>query len=123
MTSLTLSGSDITDAAFEEITRYMTSLNKLNLSYCCHITDAGIAMLCAEDTATRQNLTELDLTGCHRLTDACFDSLQHLVKLEAVYLQACPSISLEACRKFIIQHPGRRSFHMKEAHRIEVARR
>ena len=123
MTSFTLCGADVTDAALEDMTRYMTSLTKLNLSYCSHITDAGIATLCAEDSPTRQNLTELDLTGCHRLTDTCFSFLRDLVKLEAVYLQSCPNVSLEACRSFIDHHPTKRPFKMTEEHCIELTRR
>ena len=119
-TSFILCGSDITDVALEDIMRNMTSLSHLNLSYCSHITDTGIATLCAEDSPTRQNLIELDLTGCHRLTDACFNQLKELVKLESLYLQSCPNISLEACRTFIATHPTKRPFLMKEPHRIEI---
>ncbi len=123
MTSFNLTGSDVTDVAMEDIVRNMTSLSKLDLSYCARVTDAGIAMLCADDSPTRVNITELELTGCHRLTDACFTNLLQLTKLEALYIQSCPNITLQACRDFIAQSlatASPRTFIMKEPHRIEL---
>lgn len=41
----------------------MAALSKLDLSYCNHVTDQSVNILTAAGTATRDSLTDVNLSG------------------------------------------------------------
>ncbi len=100
---LDLTGTDISDVAVEVLLRHVKHLQKLNLSYCVRITDQTLANVAAEDACTQRELRQLVLTGCHRLTDACFDDLVRLEGIESVCLDKCGNVTVEGCERFMEQ--------------------
>ncbi|GAB6031109.1 hypothetical protein CHUAL_007917 [Chamberlinius hualienensis] len=117
LSELRLSGCDITDVSLRYITQHLRNLNKLDLSHCVKITDAGIALVTAVGSSTRDSITHIDLSGCKRLTDNCLEHLKRCTNLVFVDLRNCPEISVISCRKLIAQslHP----LMMAEAKLIE----
>lgn len=76
------------DAALAGLTQQPPALTHLNLSWCWHITDAGLAHLRKIPT-----LTHLDLTLCRLITDAGLAHLQHLPALTFLRLGWCEEIT------------------------------
>ncbi|KAM6977924.1 LOW QUALITY PROTEIN: lysine-specific demethylase 2A-like [Aplochiton taeniatus] len=101
MTTLRLAGLDISDSTLRLLLRHMTLLERLDLSHCKAVTDTSLALLTASGTHTRHTLTELTLTGCTSLTDACLSYLKRLSCLTLLDLRGCRTISRRACDSFI----------------------
>ena len=108
---LSLAGSDITEASIKVIARNLPYIQRLDISYCTHLADQALVILASEQATTRLSLLELDLTGCNKLTDACFDSLVAMSNVRRVSLQHCSQLSLEGCQRFI-DATTTRSLHM-----------
>lgn len=63
MTTLRLSGLDVSESILRLLQRHMPQLERLDLAHCKNFTDSSIALLAAAGTYTRNNLTELTLAG------------------------------------------------------------
>ena len=88
ITTLDLSGMDITDKQLETIVKTFPNLTSLNLAECEDITDAGLAHL-----AQLHALTSLDLAYCSNITDAGLAHLAQLHALTSLNLYGCSNIT------------------------------
>lgn len=103
LSRLCLSGCDITDVALRYVTQHLRLLTLLDTSHCNKVTDAGISLLGAVGSVTRDTLTHLNVSGCKKLTDASLDHMRRCSNLTCIDLRSCPDISTAACKKFISQ--------------------
>ncbi|XP_069550638.1 lysine-specific demethylase 2A [Brachyistius frenatus] len=103
MQCLRLAGLDISDSTLRLVIRHMPHLTKLDLSHCNSITDHSIDLLTAVGSSTRNTLTELNLGGCSKLTDACLKYLRRLSCISLLDLRGCKGVSRKACEAFITE--------------------
>ena len=103
-TELRLAGSDIGNSSLEMIVKHVTRLKVLDLSYCVNIEDDGLRILSNQDGPISQNLQELVLTGCNRLTPSSFPHLGLMPNLGRIHLQGCPLITESDCEGFMMKH-------------------
>ncbi|KAL2097346.1 hypothetical protein ACEWY4_006553 [Coilia grayii] len=101
MQTLRLSGLDITDSTLRLLLRHMPLLQRLDLAHCRAITDQSINLLTATGSPTRHTLIELNLAGCHKLTDACLQFLKRTSALQLLDLRGCKGVTRRACEGFI----------------------
>ncbi|XP_034036915.1 lysine-specific demethylase 2A isoform X2 [Thalassophryne amazonica] len=101
MQCLRLAGLDISDSTLRLVIRHMPHLTRLDLSQCSSITDHSINLLTAVGSSTRNTLTELNLGGCNKLTDACLKYLRRLSCISLLDLRGCKGVSRKACEDFI----------------------
>lgn len=73
-------------------------IKKIDVSECHLITDSGIASLAISKW---DNLAELYLSGCSKITDASLKLLKNCQTLEKLDIRNCASISEKACEKFV----------------------
>ncbi|XP_051939717.1 lysine (K)-specific demethylase 2Aa [Hippocampus zosterae] len=99
--TLHLSGLDINESTLRLIQHHMPHLENLDVAHCKNITDSSIALLAAVGTRTRNNLSELILSGCHQLSDGCMSYLKRISSLTFLDLRGCKKISIQACNAFI----------------------
>ena len=79
---------------------HLPLIEKLDLSECPLITDAGVAALAASAQA-RHRLLALNLARCRRLTDASLLLLAGCPTLQLLDLRSCEAVSLDACQRFL----------------------
>ncbi|XP_049618478.1 lysine-specific demethylase 2A isoform X3 [Syngnathus scovelli] len=101
MQCLRLAGLDISDSTLRLVIRHMPHLTKLDLSHCNNLTDHSINLLTAVGSSTRNTLTELNLGGSSKLTDACLTYLRRLSCISLLDLRGCKGVSRKACESFI----------------------
>uniref|UniRef100_A0A3Q3AGD7 [histone H3]-dimethyl-L-lysine(36) demethylase n=1 Tax=Kryptolebias marmoratus TaxID=37003 RepID=A0A3Q3AGD7_KRYMA len=101
MQCLRLAGLDISDSTLRLVIRHMPHLTRLDLSHCNSLTDHSINLLTAVGSSTRNTLTELNLGGCSKLTDACLKYLRRLSCMSLLDLRGCKGVSRKACEAFI----------------------
>ncbi|XP_038868079.1 lysine-specific demethylase 2A-like [Salvelinus namaycush] len=101
MQSFRLAGLEISDSTLRLVIRHMPLLTRLDLSHCGGLTDHSINLLTAVGSSTRNTLTELNLGGCSKLTDACLRYLRRLSCLSLLDLRECKGVSRKACEAFI----------------------
>ncbi|KAM3613406.1 uncharacterized protein V6R79_025609 [Siganus canaliculatus] len=101
MQCLRLAGLDISDPTLRLVIRHMPHLTKLDLSHCNSLTDQSINLLTAVGSSTRNTLSELNLGGCSKLTDACLKYLRRLSCISLLDLRGCKGVSRKACEAFI----------------------
>uniref|UniRef100_A0A4W5QSS3 F-box domain-containing protein n=1 Tax=Hucho hucho TaxID=62062 RepID=A0A4W5QSS3_9TELE len=101
MQSFRLAGLEISDSTLRLVIRHMPLLTRLDLSHCGGLTDQSINLLTAVGSSTRNTLTELNLGGCSKLTDACLRYLRRLSCLSLLDLRECKGVSRKACEAFI----------------------
>ncbi|XP_033123248.1 lysine-specific demethylase 2B-like [Anneissia japonica] len=65
---LYISGTDITDNIFELLVQNTPALKKLDVSFCTHLTPNGIDIFLEEDSTIRNNLTDLNVYRCYKIT-------------------------------------------------------
>uniref|UniRef100_A0A8C9VIK2 [histone H3]-dimethyl-L-lysine(36) demethylase n=1 Tax=Scleropages formosus TaxID=113540 RepID=A0A8C9VIK2_SCLFO len=99
--SFRLSGLEISDSTLRLIIRHMPLLTRLDLSHCRGITDQSVNLLTAVGSSTRNTLTEINLAGCSKLTDACLRYLKRLSSLSILDLRGCKGVTRKACENFI----------------------
>lgn len=93
MTTLTLCGTDITDASLRRMARDMKQLELLDLSYCVGVTDSGV-----RDLTSLEGLRSLHLRACVGIrasSEACLHmmpALQTLV-LAGVKCESCEDLA------------------------------
>lgn len=96
---LSIAGTEISNSSLSEIPNHLTSLEKLDLSYCSRITDDGIRQLLLPGNPTTQSLICLDISGCSKITDRAGDSFQHCTQLQSVKVVSSPHISAKIRKK------------------------
>ncbi|XP_023189946.1 lysine-specific demethylase 2A-like isoform X2 [Xiphophorus maculatus] len=101
MVTLRLSGLDVSESTLRLLQRHMPQLEALDLAHCKDITDSCITLLAAAGTHTRNNLSEITLSGCNQLTDGCLPYLKRFSSLTLLDLRGCKGISRRACDAFI----------------------
>uniref|UniRef100_A0A7N9AST5 [histone H3]-dimethyl-L-lysine(36) demethylase n=1 Tax=Mastacembelus armatus TaxID=205130 RepID=A0A7N9AST5_9TELE len=101
MQCLRLAALDISDSTLRLVIRHMPHLTKLDLSNCNNLSDHSINLLTAVGSSTRNTLTELNLGGCSKLTDACLKYLRRLSCISLLDLRGCKGVSRKACEAFI----------------------
>ncbi|XP_008417135.1 lysine (K)-specific demethylase 2Aa isoform X2 [Poecilia reticulata] len=101
MVTLRLSGLDVSESTLRLLQRHMPQLEALDLAHCKDITDSCITLLAAAGTHTRNNLSEITLSGCNQLTDGCLPYLKRFSSLTLLDLRGCKGISRRACHAFI----------------------
>ena len=82
-----ISGCDITDETLKNISRFLPSLESLDVSYCTLITDSGVDDLTSESSICRDILKKIDLSGCNRLTSAASLLLKQCANEPTVVLE------------------------------------
>ncbi len=99
LTSLTLSGTDISDVGLRYITQFLIQLSSLSISNCWKVTDAGLAQIAMPEAKTAETLTAINLSGCKGITNA---GLLHLVKCQKLSKVSCwhSGINGEGMKKF-----------------------
>lgn len=78
---LSLCSCDISDVSLRYIAQHLSFIEKLNLSSCGRITDAGVAQLTSPPAATINTLVSLNLSDCRLVSDT---SLDYLIKCQAL---------------------------------------
>lgn len=96
---LKLSGTDITDVALRYITQGLQNLVQLDLSSCQRITDAGVCQIGISPSAIK-TLYELDLSSCKLVTETSLDYLAKCEALTRLDLRYVPQVSTQAVIKF-----------------------
>eukprot|EP00795_Rhopilema_esculentum_P015221 gene15221-6425_t len=89
---LKLSCCDITDESLKSVSRFLPSLEKLDLSYCTKLTDAGIDALTNESSICRDNLTQVNVLGCTELTIVSLQLLKQCAKHPRVFIEKCDKL-------------------------------
>uniref|UniRef100_A0A3B3Z6N9 PHD-type domain-containing protein n=1 Tax=Periophthalmus magnuspinnatus TaxID=409849 RepID=A0A3B3Z6N9_9GOBI len=100
---LRLAGLDITDTSLRLIIRYMPLLNKLDLSYCNHVTDQSVNILTAAGTTSRDSLTDIKLCVCNRVTDQSLSFFKRCGSICHIDLRLCRHVTREGCDQFIAE--------------------
>lgn len=96
---LKLAGTDISDISLRYITQNLQQITNLDLSSCQRITDAGIAQL-ATTECTIVNLRNLNLSGCKLITELTLEHLSRCQQLSCLDLRHAPQVSTQAVIKF-----------------------
>ncbi|XP_059499217.1 F-box/LRR-repeat protein 19-like isoform X2 [Stegostoma tigrinum] len=100
LSELRLAGLDINDTSLRLLVRHLPQLNSLDLSHCPHVGDQSVNLLTAANSQLRDNLTEINLSGCNRLTDQCLPLFRRCSNLSRVDLRCCKLVTLEGCQQF-----------------------
>ncbi|ELT93702.1 hypothetical protein CAPTEDRAFT_226024 [Capitella teleta] len=103
LTTLCLAGTDISIESVKVILKHCPLVKSLDMSYCARLSNTAIAELTAPSANTKQNLTSINLTGCSKLTGKLFAFVEKFERLEQIVLRGCPSVSLDACKAFVIK--------------------
>lgn len=98
---LRLAGLDISDSTLRLILRHMPLLERLDLAHCRDLTDQSVCLLTAAGTHTRNTLTEINLSGCNKLTDGCLAYLKRASGLALLDLRGCKGVTRQGCEGFI----------------------
>eukprot|EP00794_Sanderia_malayensis_P014173 gene14173-15652_t len=91
---LSIAGCDVTDESIRYVSRFLPSLEKLDVSYCGKITDAGVDVLTSETSICRDILTQVDLSGCKKLTTSSLEFLMQCSKEPRVVVERCDKLIL-----------------------------
>ncbi|XP_078680561.1 lysine-specific demethylase 2A-like isoform X1 [Branchiostoma floridae x Branchiostoma belcheri] len=100
MTDLRLAGCDVAEGTIQLLVKHMPHLSHLDLSYCTKISDSCMELLTAEGSPIRESLTDINLTGCRKLTDDSLKLLSHCPNLLKVDVRSCAQVTPEACQQF-----------------------
>ena len=98
---LRLTGSPITDASMQLISRHSACLVKLDCSYCSCLTDHAIEWLTSVGSPSRNTLQDIDLSGCSKLTDMCIHYFSRCSQLSRLDLRLCEEVSERACERLV----------------------
>lgn len=100
LSEVKFTGTKVTDETIRQLVSHLPLIEKLDLSECPLITDAGVAALAASAQA-RHRLLALNLARCRRLTDASLRLLAGCPTLQLLDLRSCEAVSLDACQRFL----------------------
>ncbi|EDO41168.1 predicted protein [Nematostella vectensis] len=106
--TLYLTGNDVTGNTLRLLAQYCPSLRKIDLSYCPKIYDEDVEVLVRPNVTSRNDsvtckdcVTEILLSGCGKLTDACLVSLNRWPYLQRLDLRSCHKVSRSEIEKFV----------------------
>lgn len=115
MSSLNLSGTQITDVAVRWISEFCPQLVALNVSGCSEVTDAGLGTVIA-----KLPLALLNASKCPKLTDAPFCNLAKRASahLRQVAFSSNPEITDNTMNALALHCPNLRELDCSYCHRI-----
>ncbi|XP_041092684.1 F-box/LRR-repeat protein 19 [Polyodon spathula] len=100
VTEIRLAGLDVTDSSVRLLVRHMPHLTKLDLSHCGHVGDQAVNLLTAANSPLRDTLSDINLSGCGRLTDHCLPLFKRCSSLARLDLRSCKQVTGDACQRF-----------------------
>ncbi|XP_033853142.3 F-box/LRR-repeat protein 19-like isoform X2 [Acipenser ruthenus] len=100
VTEIRLAGLDVTDSSVRLLVRHMPHLTKLDLSHCGHVGDQAVNLLTAANSPLRDTLSDINLSGCGRLTDHCLPLFKRCASLTRLDLRSCKQVTTDACQRF-----------------------
>lgn len=107
--SLNLTGTEITDVSLRYIAQFLPSLNRLVLSCCSKLTDAGLVQLGDTTLSLASTLVTLDISSCSAVTELA--ALVPCVALKYLHL-ANTGVSPEVVHRFLTSgSSGNRRFY------------
>ncbi|KAM7446348.1 Lysine-specific demethylase 2A [Porites harrisoni] len=96
LTTLFLSGCDVTGSSLRLLVQHCPDLRKLDLSLCPGITDQDIESVCGQAL-----INEFLLSGCASLTDKCLSFLKLFPSIARLDLRSCTGVSTDALQEFV----------------------
>lgn len=96
LTTLFLSGCDVTGSSLRLLVQHCPDLRKLDLSLCPGITDQDIESVCGQAL-----INEFLLSGCASLTDKCLSFLKLFPSIARLDLRSCTGVSIDALQEFV----------------------
>ncbi|ELU02530.1 hypothetical protein CAPTEDRAFT_129421 [Capitella teleta] len=145
---LDVSSCGITDRSIHYISKYLCSLRVLRLAWCKDISDNGLMGIIANSTepatdalaecdyklhvrlhakekwlpiSNIRTLQSLDLTSCHRVTDASITKVMTLPELRTIHLSMCPGVTDEGLRAIADNIPGLEELYLTQCTSISDA--
>lgn len=96
LSTLFLSGSDVTGSTLRSLVQHCPDLRKLDLSFCPGITDQDIESVCGQ-----ASINEFLLSGCAKLSDKCLSFLKLFPSLIRLDLRSCTGVTSDAVQEFV----------------------
>lgn len=96
LSTLFLSGSDVTGSTLRLLVQHCPDLRKLDLSFCPGITDQDIESVCGQ-----ASINEFLLSGCAKLSDKCLSFLKLFPSLIRLDLRSCTGVTSDAVQEFV----------------------
>ena len=96
LSTLFLSGSDVTGLTLRLLVQHCLDLRKLDLSFCPGITDQDIESVCGQ-----ASINEFLLSGCAKLSDKCLSFLKLFPSLIRLDLRSCTGVTFDAVQDFV----------------------
>lgn len=96
LSTLFLSGSDVTGSTLRLLVQHCLDLRKLDLSFCPGITDQDIESVCGQ-----ASINEFLLSGCPKLSDKCLSFLKLFPSIIRLDLRSCTSVTPDAVQEFV----------------------
>ena len=96
LSTLFLSGCDVTGSTLRLLVQHCPDLRKLDLSFCPGITDQDIESVCGQAL-----INEFLLSGCPKLSDKCLSFLQLFPSFSRLDLRSCNAVTTDAVQEFV----------------------
>ena len=96
LSTLFLSGCDVTGSTLRLLVQHCPDLRKLDLSFCPGITDQDVESVCGQAL-----INEFLLSGCSKLSDKCLSFLKLFPSISRLDLRSCNGVTSEAVQEFV----------------------
>lgn len=96
LSTLFLSGCDVTGSTLRLLVQHCPDLRKLDLSFCPGISDQDIESVCGQAL-----INEFLLSGCPRLSDKCLSFLKLFPAFSRLDLRSCTGVTPDAVQEFV----------------------
>lgn len=96
LTTLFLSGCDVTGATLRLLVQHCPDLRKLDLSFCPGLTDQDIESVCGQAL-----INEFLLSGCPKLSDKAFSFFRLFPPIFRLDLRSCNGVTSDAVQEFV----------------------
>ena len=96
LSTLFLSGCDVTGATLRLLVQHCSELRKLDLSFCPGLTDQDIESVCGQAL-----INEFLLSGCPQLSDKSLSFLKLFPPICRLDLRFCNSVTSDAVQEFV----------------------
>ena len=100
LSEIRLAGCDVTGQTIRTLVRYCDYLSKVDFSYCPGVVDEDVDFITSFNSPLSRKLTQVDFTGCPKLSDIILHFLKRCNGLRRVDLRGCKQISAEAVKDF-----------------------
>lgn len=97
---LRVAGTDVSDISIRLFVHHLSQLSHLDLSHCHKVTDMGIAIL---GSTKYKQLVALNVSSCANITNTSLEALKHCTKLSYLNMQECSQVTDAACQNFVAQ--------------------